>query len=112
MKHNSELFFKNPQYIWEEVAPGVKRKITGYNDNIMMVLVQFDKGSIGALHKHPHSQSTYVENGEFEVSIEDNTQLLKKGDCFYAPPNVIHGVVCKSEGVLIDVFSPVREDFL
>jgi quercetin dioxygenase-like cupin family protein len=112
MEHSSEIFFSSQQYVWEEVAPGVTRKITGYNDSIMMVLVKFDKGSIGDPHNHPHSQSTYVESGEFEVTIDGNTQILKKGDCFCAPPNAIHGVVCKAEGLLVDVFSPVREDFL
>ncbi len=112
MKQNNEVFFKSREYVWEEVAPGIKRKITGYNKDIMMVLVQFEKDSIGTPHQHIHSQTTYVESGEFEVLMGDKTQLLKKGDCFYAPPSVTHGVVCKSEGVLIDVFSPVREDFL
>ncbi|MCP3932668.1 MAG: cupin domain-containing protein [Bacteroidetes bacterium] len=112
MKHNSKVFFENKNYNWEEVAPGISRKITGYNDDIMMVLVKFEKGGIGAPHSHPHSQSTYVESGEFEVQIGETVKLLRTGDCFFAPPNTVHGVVCKSEGVLVDVFSPVREDFL
>jgi quercetin dioxygenase-like cupin family protein len=78
----------------------------------MMVLVKFEKGGIGNPHNHQHSQSTYVESGEFEVLMGDKTQILKKGDCFFAPPSVKHGVVCKKEGVLVDVFSPIREDFL
>jgi len=112
MKYNSEVFFQSEKYNWEEVAPGIRRKISGFNDDIMMVLVKFDKGAIGSPHSHPHSQSTYIESGEFEVQMGDTFQLLKKGDCFFAPPNTVHGVVCKTAGVLIDVFSPVREDFL
>ena len=112
IKYKSEVFFDSKKYEWEEVGLGITRKITGYNDNIMMVLVKFEEGGIGNPHNHPHSQSTYVEDGEFEVQIGDKVQTLKQGDCFLAPPNTVHGVVCKKAGVLVDVFSPVREDFL
>lgn len=107
-----KVFFDSKKYEWEEVAPGVTRQITGYNNNIMMVLVKFEEGAIGAAHSHPHTQTTYVESGEFEVQMGDKFQILKKGDCFIALPDIVHGVVCKSAGTLVDVFSPVREDFL
>jgi quercetin dioxygenase-like cupin family protein len=112
MKYSSESFLKSSQQEWEEVGAGVKRKITGYNDDSMMVLVQFDQGGIGELHSHVHTQSTYVESGVFEVTIAGKTQVLTKGDSFIVPPNAIHGVVCTSAGLLVDVFSPIREDFM
>lgn len=112
MKIKSETFFSSNLYEWEKVAPGISRKITAYNNDIMMVLVRFEEGSIGEPHSHPHSQSTYVESGEFEVMVGDKIQVLKKGDSFFAAPDIKHGVVCKQKGKLIDVFSPAREDFL
>lgn len=112
MKYTSESLLKSSSQEWEEVGPGIRRKITGYNDTIMMVLVKFEKGGIGTPHSHPHSQSTYVESGEFEVQMGDTFQILKQGDCFLARPNTTHGVVCKKAGMLVDVFSPIREDFL
>ena len=78
----------------------------------MMVLVKFEEGGIGAPHSHPHSQTTYVESGEFEVQMGAEMKILRSGDCFLASPNTVHGVVCKQAGMLVDVFSPVREDFL
>lgn len=112
MKHTSESLLKSTQQEWEEVGSGIRRKITGYNDDLIMVLVKFDEGRIGTPHNHIHSQSSYMESGSFEVTIGGKTELLQKGDCFFVPPNIVHGVVCKSAGVLIDVFSPIREDFL
>ena len=112
MKKSSKSFIKSEKHGWTELSAGVKRKITGFDDHVMMVLVKFDKGGVGEPHSHPHSQTTYVESGEFRVTIGDEEEILKKGDCFYAPPGVTHGVVCLSEGTLIDVFSPMREDFL
>lgn len=97
---------------WQDLGNGIKRQIFGYDDRVMMVKVKFETEAIGVLHQHHHAQVTYVESGVFETSINGEVKMLKKGDGFYAPPNKIHGVVCKEGGVLIDVFSPRREDFL
>ncbi len=80
--------------------------------SLMVVKVEFEKGSIGNIHRHYHSQVTHVEAGTFEVVIDNEKKVLKGGDAFYIPPNVDHGCVCLEDGVLIDVFSPMREDFL
>ena len=96
----------------EPVAPGVNRKLMGYNNQIMMVKVFFEEGSEGYLHSHFHSQVAYVESGEFEVTVGNETKTLVGGDCFFMEPNIEHGAICKKAGVLIDVFSPMREDFL
>jgi quercetin dioxygenase-like cupin family protein len=97
---------------WEEVGPGLKRQIMGFDDKIMLVKVDFKAGAIGIMHNHYHSQVTYVESGEFEMTIGDEVKTLKGGDSFYIPPFVMHGCVCSKDGILIDVFSPAREDFL
>ena len=112
MKYTSESLLKSSNQDWEQVGPGIQRKITGFNNDIMMVFVNFEAGGIGEPHSHIHSQSTYIESGTFEVTIADKTDLLKQGDCFLVPPNAIHGVVCTEAGTLIDVFSPIREDFM
>lgn len=108
----SAEFLLGDEIEWEVVGEGVKRKILGYDDKIMLVHVNFEKGSIGPMHEHYHSQVTYVESGQFEVTIDGNTKTLKAGDCFYIPPHALHGALCIESGVLIDVFSPIREDFM
>lgn len=112
MKYESEQFNLGDSKEWEVVAPGMKRKIMGYNDDIMLVHVHFEKGAVGVNHTHIHSQTTFVVSGKFEVNIDGKKQVLKGGDGFYVAPNLDHGAVCLEEGVLIDVFSPAREDFL
>ena len=106
------VFIKNDEISWEEVDAGVKRKIMAYDDKLMVVKVKFETGGIGTPHKHYHSQITHVESGEFEVQINGEKKALKAGDAFYIPPNTMHGAVCLEAGVLIDVFSPMREDFI
>lgn len=107
-----KVFIENRDVAWEDVDKGVRRKIMAYDDKLMVVKVQFDKGGVGALHHHYHSQITHIESGIFEVEIGDEKKVLTTGDAFYIPPNVMHGAVCLEAGVLIDVFSPMREDFV
>ena len=84
----------------------------GYDEHLMMVKVKFNQGAIGTLHQHPHTQSTYVASGSFEVTIGEEKKILKAGDGYYVAPNLLHGCVCLEAGVLIDTFTPMREDFL
>lgn len=107
-----KVFIENRDIPWEQVDTGVKRKIMGYDEKLMVVKVQFDKGGIGTLHQHYHSQITHIESGIFEVEIGAEKKILTAGDAFYIPPNVLHGAVCLEAGVLIDIFSPMREDFI
>ncbi len=98
---------------WTPVEDGIKRKILAYNDAMMLVKVAFETGRIGTKHYHPHLQMTYVASGAFEVTIGENARILRGGDVFYVgEPNVVHGVLCLEEGLLIDVFTPKRDDFL
>ena len=108
----STAFLIGDEIEWEVIGNKVKRKILGFDTNIMLVNVHFEKGGIGALHEHYHSQVTYVESGAFEVTIGNEIKNLKAGDSFYIAPHVLHGVICHETGILIDVFSPIREDFV
>lgn len=108
----SKEFLLGDAIEWETVGEGVQRQIMGYDDKIMLVHVKFAKGSIGPIHDHHHSQVTFVKSGQFEVSINGEKKVLKEGDCFYIPPHAPHGAVCLEDGILIDVFSPIREDFM
>ena len=66
----------------------------GYNDDIMVVKVKFEKGAVGDVHHHIHSQVTYVESGKFEFTINGVTTIVSAGDCLYKEPDAVHGCVC------------------
>ncbi len=83
-----------------------------YDGQLMMVKVKFDKGAVGSMHEHYHSQATYVVSGKFELTIGDKKEILSAGDGYYVAPDELHGCVCIEAGILIDTFSPVRADFL
>jgi quercetin dioxygenase-like cupin family protein len=97
---------------WEDAGNGVQRQVFGYDDRVMLVKARFVKGGIGAMHSHPHSQVTYVESGVFEMTIGTETKIIQKGDGYYVPPDVLHGCTCLEAGMLVDAFSPMREDFV
>ncbi|CAO3432266.1 cupin domain-containing protein [Azospirillum doebereinerae] len=108
----TDVFVKDAAVDWQDLGAGVRRKILGHNDTMMMVRVEFETGAIGPLHSHPHVQCAVVEKGAFDVTIDGRTQRLATGDGYIVPPNVIHGVVALEPGVLLDIFTPIREDFL
>lgn len=112
MKDQSPPFVFSETEPVEQVGEGIKRQILGFGPELMAVKVWFEEGSIGYQHDHPHTQVSYVESGEFEATIDGQTRTLTAGDSFYVSPNLSHGAVCKKAGVLIDIFSPLREDFL
>ncbi|NTS43825.1 cupin domain-containing protein [Flavisolibacter sp. BT320] len=105
-------FIEAETLTWDALGNGVERKILGYDNEVMMVLVRFEKGAVGTLHHHVHRQVSYVDSGRFEVEIDGVKKILQKGDCFFVAPNLVHGVVALEAGCLVDVFAPAREDFI
>ena len=112
MEITSKKFLLESEITWQPAGERVTRQIMGYDPQLMIVKVKFEKGAVGTPHTHPHSQSSYVASGKFEVTIDGETCVLKRGDGYYVAPNLLHGCVCLEAGELIDSFSPVREDFL
>ena len=112
MDNHSNVFMYENDMEWEPAGEGVIRQIVGYNEDIMMVKVKFEKGGVGTAHTHKHTQVTYVVSGAFEFTIGDEKKVVKAGDALYMEPNVEHGCVCLEAGLLIDCFNPYRGDFL
>jgi quercetin dioxygenase-like cupin family protein len=112
MKYQTKSFLFGKQEPKEVVGEGITRQLLGYDDSMLVARVEFQQGSIGYVHSHPHSQVTYVESGVFDVTVGSETHRMAAGDCTYMPSGVEHGSVCVESGVLLDVFSPIREDFL
>ena len=107
-----QTFVKGCDAQWIELAGGVRRRILAYNPDIMTVEVGFDEGGIGADHSHPHAQITYVLSGEFSYHIEGEARIMRAGDSIAVGCGKVHGLTCLKSGVVLDVFSPMREDFV
>lgn len=110
MKNDNWVFNKDIESVY--ASDGVKRKILAYTDELMIVENYFDEGAVGSLHSHPHTQITYVLEGEFEFEINGEKKIVKKGDSMLKKDGIIHGCVCLKQGKLLDIFTPMREDFV
>ena len=111
-KTRSTTFIYEKDKTWEPAGEGVTREIMGYDGQVMLVKVKFEKGAIGTPHKHYHTQTTYVASGKFEFTVGGEKKIVEAGDGIYMEPDVLHGCVCLEPGVLIDCFAPMRADFL
>lgn len=107
------MFKKNSEVKSCNAGEGATRKVLSFGNDVMNVEVSFEKGAVGALHTHPHEQISYVVSGSFEYELDGDKRIMTKGDTVYIAPNVIHGCTAlEDNSVLLDTFSPIREDFL
>ncbi|WP_315315356.1 cupin domain-containing protein [Pantoea vagans] len=106
------MFIYHKDQPLDDLGGGVTRRVLAHGGTMMAVEVSFEKGSTGPLHHHPHEQLTYVLSGRFAFTIEGETREVGAGDTLYKAPDVVHGCVCLEAGVLLDTFTPQREDFL
>lgn len=95
-----------------QAAEGVLRKTLAYGGGLMCVENHFEAGAVGALHSHPHTQITYVVCGRFAFEIDGERQEVGPGDTMLKQNGVPHGCRCLEKGILLDIFTPIREDFL
>ena len=104
VKHEDVLVEKMPT--WQE------RKILAHGEELMCVENLFDVGDKAPWHEHVHAQITYVMEGEFDFNVDGEHKLVCAGDSVYMAPHVYHEVICAKPGKVIDMFSPMREDFV
>lgn len=106
------IWIKNEEVELEKCGEGVARKILSYTDELMCVENHFEKGGVGALHHHPHTQITYVVSGKFEFEINGEKRIVTAGDTMLKKDGIEHGCVCLEEGILLDIFTPMRKEFV
>jgi quercetin dioxygenase-like cupin family protein len=99
-------------FAWVDAEPGVRRRILRAEGRLMLMEVEFAAGAAGYEHRHVHEQISYCTSGRFEYSLDGRRVVLSKGESIYVPSNALHGARALEAGVLLDVFTPVRDDLL
>ena len=97
---------------WVEMPGGSQRRVVVSLPELMLVEFRFAEGQIGALHSHPHIQTSYIAEGTFEVTIDGTMETIAAGGAYIVPSGKAHGVKALTAGRLIDTFTPRRDDFL
>jgi quercetin dioxygenase-like cupin family protein len=96
----------------EQIADGIERQMI-WGDRLMVCRLRFKPHVVTNVHSHPHEQITIVERGRVRFTIGGNERVVKAGAVLHFPSELAHGAtMLEEEVVLIDIFSPVREDFL
>ncbi|HLZ69302.1 MAG TPA: cupin domain-containing protein [Dehalococcoidia bacterium] len=95
-----------------EMFPGVSRRTLNSGDNATLVEVSIAAGAVVPEHTHPHEQIGYLASGRLRFVIGDEVRALEPGDSWLVPGGVPHVVTALADSIAVDVFSPVRHEYL
>jgi quercetin dioxygenase-like cupin family protein len=95
-----------------EPETGLKRRVLAYNDKLFLAEHEMVKGWVGTVHSHPHEQIVYVVRGHLQVTCQGTTVDVKTGDTFVVRGGVEHGASALEDSLVVDVFTPCREDYI
>jgi quercetin dioxygenase-like cupin family protein len=97
---------------YRPALPGIERKTLVHGDRTLMTEFRMRKGSTLPRHTHPHEQTGYLVSGRVRLTIGKRTVDLGPGESWCIPAGVPHGARIAADAVAIEVFAPVREDYL
>lgn len=107
------MYTENKNIAAADLGGGVTRKVLSYSENLMTVELHFKKGAVGAKHSHPHEQIGYIVSGRLIYQEEGCADKeLQTGDTYYVKSGAVHGIEALEDTVLLDVFTPMRKDFV
>ena len=106
------MFGKQSKDNYRLALAGIEQKTLVYGDKTLMVEFLLQKGAILPLHSHPHEQTGYLVKGRIRLTIGADIHEVLTGDSWCIPGGVLHGAEIVAESVAVEVFSPVREDYL
>ena len=107
------MFASKESFLFEQLNAKTIRKVCPEHGDLMVVEFEFKKGGVGEPHMHEkHEQVGYILEGTFRVLLGAQERILNAGDIYYVKKNVMHGVEALTDGKILDVFTPVRKDFL
>ena len=109
-KNQTWVFYRDIPVM--DMGGGLNRRIMAYGEDLMCVENFFDTGAVGALHSHPHTQITYIVSGVFDFHIGEQTRRVRAGDSMFVPGGTIHGCECLEAGGILDIYTPMRADFV
>lgn len=95
-----------------EMVEGITRQTLTHGERTLLVKVFLKEGRSLPLHSHREEQTGYLLSGRMIMTIEGIDHELEEGDSWSIKGNVEHGVKVLSDSVVVEVFSPIRKDFL
>jgi len=97
---------------WIDIVPGIRRQTVANGDAMYQMMAELKAGSLMPAHQHPQEQIVHILKGRMRLIVSGVPHELRQGDSFYLAANVPHGVETLEETLVLDTFSPPREDYL
>jgi quercetin dioxygenase-like cupin family protein len=107
-----EHYRKADEERYIQAAEGIKRRTLIYGEKTLMTEFVLERDAKLPIHSHPEEQTGYLVSGHMMLTIGHNTYDIRPGDSWLAPGNVVHGAMILEDSVAVEVFAPVREDYL
>jgi quercetin dioxygenase-like cupin family protein len=106
------MFYKKNDTGYRTALEGVRLKTLVHGDRTLLCEFRLEKGKVLPNHTHPHEQTGYLVSGRINLTIRDEKFEVMPGDSWCIPGDVEHGAEILEDSVAVEVFSPVREDYL
>ena len=106
------MFEKQGNGCYKETLAGIEQKTLVHGDNTLMVEFRLQKGAALPLHSHPHEQTGYLVKGRIRLTVGADVHEVLPGDSWCIPGDMLHCAEIVEDSVAIEVFSPVRQDYL
>ncbi|MDP6100656.1 MAG: cupin domain-containing protein [Dehalococcoidia bacterium] len=105
------FYTESKDFTIRELAPGARTQLA-FGEKLNISALELEAHSVVPRHRHPHEQMGFVVSGEVEMGIGDKAKVLRKGDAYLVPSDVEHSArTFSAPAVVLDVFSPPREDY-
>jgi len=106
------MFEKKSSIGYQPALTGIERKMLVYGEKTLMTEFRLRRGSVLPRHSHPHEQTGYLVKGHIRLSIGADSYDVQVGDSWCIPSGVEHGADILEDSAAVEVFSPVRDDYL
>ncbi len=93
------------------MIPGLIRRTLVSGSELMICRFDLDSGVVIPSHAHPHDQAGYVVSGKIRITVDGKSCDLGAGDSYSAPSGALHSAVAMEASVVVDTFSPPRDDY-
>lgn len=106
------MFFSYSDARAVEMLPGLLRRTLVSDEKLMICRFDLEKGVRIPGHSHPHDQAGYVVSGRVRVEVDGKSCDLGQGDSYSAPSGAVHSALALERSVVVDTFSPPRDDYI
>ena len=106
------MFYKKENSGYMEPAEGLRLKTLVHGEKTHLCEFRMDKGSMVPQHSHPHEQTGYLVSGRIKFILQDEEFEAGPGDSWCLHGNIVHAAEILEDSVMVEIFSPVREDYL